>query len=157
MRSILWLMLLLSWLPAHAQQAAPCSTPEYRQFDYWLGEWDVFNADGTRIGENRITQEQGGCVLHEHWMDQRGGTGESFNIYDGAATGNLLLLDGGIDANGNMVLSGEQRRSDGNVLHNRISWLKQEDGSVQQLWEQSTDGGKTWQTGFLGIYRRKGS
>ena len=33
----------------HAQpgnQAAPCKdpkNPEYRQFDFWIGEWDVFD------------------------------------------------------------------------------------------------------------------
>ena len=37
----------------------------------------------------------------------------------------------------------------------RIRWTPQDDGSVQQHWQTSDDAGETWQTSFLGIYRRK--
>lgn len=146
-------------------QLAPCSAPEFRQFDFWLGDWDVFDKDGKKIGENRIALEQGGCVLHEHWRGVQGGTGESFNMYDAprgvwhqtwvAASGTLLLLEGGLE-NGRMILSGERPAPNGEGrIMDRISWVPQDDGAVQQIWDQSTDGGKTWQTGFLGIYRKK--
>ncbi|MDX1442904.1 MAG: hypothetical protein R3270_03895 [Gammaproteobacteria bacterium] len=150
----------------HAQQRqeAPCSRAEHRQFDFWLGSWDVYNPDGEKVGENRITLEQGQCVLHEHWQGAKGGTGESFNIYDArrdvwhqtwvAASGNLLLLEGGMEGE-SMVLSGTQPLPDGKTLHNRITWTPQDDGSVHQVWDQSTDGGETWKTGFHGIYRPK--
>ena len=159
------LLAMLSMPLAGPAAEPPCSAPEYRQFDYWLGEWEVFNASGRKIGDNRITREQGLCVLHEHWTDARGGTGESFNMYDRsrgawhqtwvAATGNLLLLDGNPDVDGNMVLTGTQRMPDGSKVQNRISWVRQSDGAVHQVWEQSTDDGKTWKTAFLGVYRRK--
>ena len=164
MRNLL-LLLLASFVAAPAfagEQAKACSAPEHRQFDFWLGEWDVYNPDGELVGENRITLEQGQCVLHEHWKGVKGGTGESFNIYDArrgvwhqtwvAASGNLLLLEGGLEGR-NMVLAGTQPLPDGKTLRNRISWIPQDDGSVHQVWDQSTDGGETWKTGFLGIYR----
>ena len=151
---------------AAGEASKACVAPEYRQFDYWLGDWNVFNEDGQKIGGNRIALEQGGCVLHEHWTDAQGGTGESFNMYDAprgvwhqtwvAANGQLLLLEGGLK-DGNMVLSGERPRRDGTgMIRDRISWIEQEDGSVHQVWDQSLDGGKTWQRGFLGIYRKSG-
>jgi len=152
--------------PAGAADASkPCNGSEYRQFDYWLGDWDVLNGKGEKIGENRITLEQGGCVLHEHWTDVQGGTGESFNMYDAprgvwhqtwvAGNGQLLLLEGGIK-DGSMTLSGERPTRDGkHIVQDRISWIAQDDGSVHQVWEQSLDGGTTWKTGFLGIYRKK--
>jgi hypothetical protein len=73
-----------------------CSAPEYRQFDFWLGEWDVRPnpetmkppAGAPAPDPNRqppinvITKIQGGCVIHESWDDRRGGTGQSFNVYD---------------------------------------------------------------------------
>jgi hypothetical protein len=37
----------------------------------------------------------------------------------------------------------------------RITCTPQKDGTVQQKWDQSTDGGATWATQFLGIYTRK--
>ena len=156
------------FLPAQALFAAapePCATEEYRQFDYWLGEWEVFNEKGEKVGDNRITLEQGQCVLHERWTDTQGGTGESFNIYDiarkvwhqtwVAGNGQLLLLEGGLQ-DGNIVLSGERPTRDGKaIVRDRISWIAQDDGSVHQVWDQSLDGGKTWKTAFLGIYRKK--
>lgn len=143
----------------------PCDSEQHRQFDFWLGDWDVFNPAGDRIGENLVTLEQGSCVLHEHWRDVRGGTGESFNIYDVrrgvwhqtwvAATGNLLLLEGGLQ-DGAMVLSGEQPTGPGKpVILNRITWTPLPDGSVEQRWDQSLDKGASWKSGFVGIYRRK--
>ncbi|MDX1454838.1 MAG: hypothetical protein R3217_05205 [Gammaproteobacteria bacterium] len=161
------LFLLAVFLPVLSQAGqppAPCSTPEYRQFDFWLGSWDVYNKAGKKVGENRITLEQGTCVLHEHWRSAQGNTGESFNMYDAkrgvwhqtwvAATGNLLLLDGEL-RDGAMVLSGSQPLPQGGTMLNRITWTPMADGSVEQRWDQSTDDGQTWKTGFLGIYRRQ--
>lgn len=168
MRLIILLAALLPMALQAAERPEPCSTPEYRQFDFWLGDWEVFNKDGQKVGENLITLEQGKCVLHEHWTGAHasggGGTGESFSMYDNkrgawhqtwvAATGNLLLLDGGLEGD-RMVMSGTQPLPDGKTVQNRITWIPQEDGSVHQVWEQSFDGGETWKTGFLGIYRKK--
>src|SRR5215470_6278065 len=75
----------------HAQSPAaptsapplPCIAPEYHQFDFWVGNWDVKVPGGTVVGTNRITREYGGCVLQEHW-EARGPqhqTGSSFNTY----------------------------------------------------------------------------
>ena len=44
----------------------------YRQFDFWIGDWEVFNPQDQRVGSNRIDKVLGGCALHESW---RGGTG----------------------------------------------------------------------------------
>jgi hypothetical protein len=35
---------------AHAQTPPACSAAEHRQFDFWLGEWDVKNAAGKEAG-----------------------------------------------------------------------------------------------------------
>lgn len=149
-----------------AQTPPPnCSAPEYRQFDFWLGTWDVFNTQGKEIGTNTITMELNGCVLHEHWDAVSGlGRGNSFNIYDRSNgrwhqtwvsnTGNLLLLDGGL-RDGAMVLEGRTRQPDGTEVWERVTWSKQPDGSVRQLWEQSRDGGKTWSVAFDGRYVKR--
>src|SRR5262245_39624238 len=63
-------------------QAAPCSAPEYHQFDFWVGDWDVKTPDGKPAGTNSITRPLGDCVLQEHWIGAKGGRGESYNIYD---------------------------------------------------------------------------
>ena len=143
-------------------QPAPCSAPEYRQFDFWLGDWDVTNPAGKAAGHNHITSEYGGCVLQEHWTGAGGSVGSSFNIYDPVRkvwhqtwvdnAGTLLEIEGGLK-DGSMVMSGEQLQPDGKKLLNRITWTPK-DGKVRQFWETSADGGKTWQVSFDGLYAK---
>ena len=87
-----------------APPPAPCSSPEHRQFDFWIGEWRVSKPDGSFVGTNRITLEYGNCVIHEHYLTGKGYSGESLNAYDAArkvwhqtwvdSDGLLLVLEG---------------------------------------------------------------
>ena len=36
--------------------SAACADPAYRQFDFWIGEWQVHTPDGKLAGTNRITR-----------------------------------------------------------------------------------------------------
>ena len=149
-----------------AAAAAPCAAPEHRQFDFWLGDWDVTTPDGKPAGTNRITRPLGDCVLQEHWKGRGGSSGESYNIYDRSTgrwhqtwvddRGTLLLLDGGLEG-GNMVLRGGKRRVQGRPQLDRITWRPVGADEVHQVWEISTDQGKTWSVLFHGVYRRKKS
>ena len=154
---------------AEAPKPAPpppkaCATPEYRQFDFWLGDWSVSDPKGNAAGTNLITLEQDGCVLHEHWTGSKGGTGQSFNVYDATDKrwhqvwvdnqGGLLQLTGGI-VDAKMVLEGPGRGAKGESVTNRITWEKLADGRVRQTWTVSRDAGKTWAVSFDGYYSKK--
>jgi hypothetical protein len=172
--------LALSPLAASAQSAAPaaspasartpppkpCVAPQDRQFDFWLGKWNVTdNTSGKPDGTNDITSELKGCVLQEHWIGAgpNGGRGMSFNHYDPARkvwhqtwvddSGGILYLDGGMK-NGSMVLAGARTGRAGKRVIDRITYTPRPDGSVRQWWQVSRDGGKTWTTSFDGIYRK---
>ncbi len=161
-----WLGLVaLSTPPLTAQNPSPCSAPEFRQFDFWIGTWDV-TSNGNEAGSNVIEAKLGGCVLHEHWTGASGNVGESFNTYDRTTgqwhqtwvdnAGSLLQLDGQF-TEGAMQLQGTTRGPDGGEVLQRITW-RQVDGDpdhVRQLWESSTDGGTTWTVAFDGHYRRR--
>lgn len=156
--------------PLHprGQEAQPgCAAPAYRQFDFWLGEWDVFTPDGSRAGRNRIVSVSNGCALVEHWEGVKGGRGTSMNAWSEAdgqwrqwwvdAQGNHLDLRGGWDAGRQtMTLAGPGRGGDGTKVCHEISWEPRADGTVRQHWRQSRDGGTTWRTAFEGIYKRTG-
>jgi len=153
---------------ATALPAPTCNATEYRQFDFWIGEWTVTSGDQP-AGTNSIQKIHGGCALQENWQGEGAGgiSGTSFNIYDQAtgnwhqtwvdSSGTLLQLDGGL-SDGAMVLSGQRPARDGNgrVLH-KISWTPNPDGTVSQLWEASTDRGQSWKVLFDGLYTRDSS
>lgn len=145
------------------QQPAPCSGAEYRQFDFWAGDWEVVTPDGNAAGTNSIRSILNGCALEESWQGAGGSVGRSLNMYyarDGRwhqswvdGTGGRLDLAGGLDERGRMVLSGTLPGADGAETLHEISWEKQAEGAVKQHWRFTKDGGKSWQDAFVGIYR----
>lgn len=60
----------------------PCAGGPYRDFDFWVGEWDVFNPAGAQVGTNRIELLMDGCVVSENWVNSGGQPGRSINTYD---------------------------------------------------------------------------
>ena len=83
-------VLLAACAPAMSQTAAPPATPpcqaaEQRQFDFWVGRWDVFSPDGKKAGENSIELIDSACVLLERWRGGGGFSGTSLNSWDRAS------------------------------------------------------------------------
>jgi hypothetical protein len=158
--------LLLLAAPAGAQQPPQrgCEATDHRQFDFWVGEWEVRGAQDRVLGHNRVSRILDGCALLEEWTGAAGSTGKSLNAYDARAgawkqswvdnSGGRLDLTGGLEGK-RMVLVGETKRPDGTTVRHRISFEPSAEG-VRQLWEQSTDGGATWSVAFDGRYRKIG-
>jgi hypothetical protein len=150
---------------AVAPKPPACVAPENRQFDFWLGEWEVRDVADKLLGQNRITSLHKGCVLFENY---RAGefTGSSLNVYDADkgkwhqtwvdSGGGLLVIEGGL-VDGKMILAGEtvDPGKPGGKADNRITWQPLADGRVRQLWETSTDKGRTWTTTFDGYYAKQ--
>ena len=151
---------------AQQQQRPDCSAPEHHQFDFWIGSWDVLNAQGQKIGTNEVTSLLKGCTLKEHWEGGGGGTGESFSSYDRAVKqwhqtwvddqGDVWKTDGNL-VDGKMVLTRVARsvRDTTKMVTYRWTWTKEDADHVTQRAEASTDGGNKWQTIFDGHYVRR--
>ena len=163
MKTYVILVLGLGALAAHAATPTACSTPEHRQFDFWIGDWQVRKPDGGVAGINRITAEYGGCVIHEHYVTGRGYSGESLNIYDATRKlwhqtwvddGGLLLTLEGRWNGSSMVLEGLAPGPNGVPARQRITWTPGADGSVRQLWE-TADAKGAWSVAFDGRYTKK--
>ena len=151
--------------PAGPKPPAPgerCKQPEFHQFDFWLGEWDV-TSQGKPAGHSHIEAILLNCAVSENWSGTQGGNGKSYNSYDPltkhwqqfwvSEQANTLLLRGGLQG-ASMVMVGEHPSpQDGKPQQERITWTPNADGSVRQLWEQSNDSGKTWAVAFDGLYR----
>lgn len=151
--------------PVAAQEGPttpPCSSPEHRQFDFWVGDWRVTDVNGELQGTNRVEKILDGCAIQENWEGAKGMKGHSYNIYAERrqtwhqtwvdSNGTLLMLEGGL-VDGRMVLGGETPGPDGKgVIKHEISWEKLDEVRVRQVWRTSRDGGSSWNDAFVGIY-----
>jgi tetratricopeptide (TPR) repeat protein len=147
------------------EQLTPCNTPRYRDFDFWLGEWDVTPANApTSTAHNSITSVQDGCVVLEQYETQGGFTGMSINFYDSVTglwhqtwmsnSGGAVYLEGGLRDGAMVLTDADLPISDVAGTINRVTWSTLDDGRVRQHWENSTDQGETWTTSFDGYYAR---
>ncbi|HEY6252412.1 MAG TPA: nuclear transport factor 2 family protein [Candidatus Angelobacter sp.] len=142
--------------------SASCAAPEYRHFDFWIGDWDVFESDkATPVAHVLVDRILGGCVLREDYQDTEGHKGQSFSIYDASRKvwhqswvtnrGQLLIIEGQLHE-GAMVLSGSDHTAQGQERLVRGNWKPVSSG-VRESAVTSTDGGKTWSPWFDLLFR----
>ncbi|NNE98783.1 MAG: tetratricopeptide repeat protein [Pyrinomonadaceae bacterium] len=144
----------------------PCMySKEARQFDFWLGDWDVYVGSNT-VGENLIELDTQGCTLVENWKNNGGGKGKSLNVYDPSVKkwkqfyvggqGGVFLFEGEYRAKEkSMYFTAETLGRNGTKIMHIFEFFDLPDKTVQQRWKQSTDGGKTWNTVWDSIYKKK--
>ncbi|MEN8376469.1 MAG: hypothetical protein ABFS34_13570 [Gemmatimonadota bacterium] len=121
----------------------PCMEPLHRQFDFWVGEWNVFNqAETAQVGTNIILNLLDGCLVQENWTGGGGGRGRSLNTYDKETglwnqswvtqfPGGHLRTRGSFDGTV-MRLTDDRRRAGNLVLLDTWLWQELEPGKVQQ-------------------------
>ncbi len=164
-KAFILILFIFAALFLQAQTDCTCCTPAHQQFDFWLGQWDVYDTTGKKVGENSIIKLEDNCLLNEHWTGTSGFTGRSYNYFDQSDTtwnqiwldnkGGNLVLKGKLE-NGRMVLSsGFKPGKSGKLQKNRITWSQNEDGTVTQLWEILNEDLETIASVFEGIYKRK--
>jgi len=147
--------------PLRAPRA--CSAPEYRQFDFFAGDWDSYDVSdsATIVARNHVTPMLDGCALREVYEQTDGLRGESFSTYDESRHrwhqswvtnhGTMLLLDGGL-VDGRMVLTATERAADGTTSLLRGTWWTS-GKTVRERAERSKDGGATWAPVFDIVFK----
>ena len=139
-----------------------CSGPEYRQFDFWLGDWDALETGKVEVvARTRVDRILDGCVLREDYESANGLKGQSFSLYDASRKiwhqswvtnrGQLLAIEGRLE-DGEMVLAGAERAAGGAERLVRGTW-KPINGGVRETAVTSLDAGKTWQPWFDLLFR----
>jgi len=104
-----------------ATPQSPCSAAPFRQFDFWVGDWKVFNLAGAFVATSHIVTKLDGCIVEENWAPLNGIRGRSLNSYDAesgvwrqtwvpeqAPGSRPLRLSGELLANGVMQMAGER-------------------------------------------------
>lgn len=133
-----------------------------RDFDFWVGTWDVRLADGTLIGRNTISKTDGGCTLLERWSGAGGSSGTSVNYYQPSrelwhqlwvgSSGTLIDIAGGM-REGVMRLEGTiEYVAQDRIEAFRGSWSVLPDGRVRQHLEEFSLVAQSWQIWFDGYY-----
>ena len=150
-------------LMASFQAVARCDSSQHRQFDFWVGEWQVSNKQNNNVSQSSISLINDGCGILEEYTTTTGYQGKSLNIYNAATqqwhqtwidnSGTLLQLDGKFEQ-GKMTLSGVTHNKNGKDVLNKIIWTPNTDGTVRQQWLVSNDQGQNWQSIFDGIYKK---
>jgi hypothetical protein len=171
---ILASFLVVIWaVPAPA--ATACDSPEHRQLDFWIGDWDVVirsrKAPGSdewseQKGTQRIEAILGGCAISESFAAVGAPApwaGRSYSMWQPALgkwrqtwvddQGSYLAFTGGLEG-GTMALYGEPTEKQGKKVRMRMVFLDVRPGSMRWEWQKTTDE-KTWTAMMVIQYRRK--
>jgi tetratricopeptide (TPR) repeat protein len=140
----------------------PCrNAPEYRQFDFWLGEWDV-ESNGQKIARSSIQLILDECAIFENY-EATGYSGKSLTAWDAGEqrweqhytdTAGASRSFIGKFEDGKLAMLTEFERQGAKVT-TRMTYSKEGPDRVRQYLETSLDGGKTWAAGYDGMYVRR--
>ena len=158
-----FLLIILSSSIYSQSNTCACCEGEYRNFDFWSGNWQVTSNDQV-AGTNNIYFIQDSCILLENWIGAGGTTGTSMNYYDKTDKswnqlwidnqGNKLMLKGQFNGESMVLISQPIINDTKSIVIHKITWTPLENGDVRQLWESSQDGGNNWQVLFDGKYTK---
>jgi hypothetical protein len=165
---LFFLFLISHSLPA---QKLPCSSPEFRQFDFWIGEWDVFGKTGQKAGDSKISLILDSCIILEEWSSanvQKGlrYAGKSFNTWNASAkqwqqtwvdnVGNTTAFIKGTFENNKIIFyTAPFQFSKDTTAARRLTFFDLGKDKVRQLGEITKDNGTTWATEYDLEYRRR--
>jgi hypothetical protein len=166
---IVFALLLLLSSAVRAQK--PCGRPEYRQFDFWLGEWEAFGTNGQKAGDSKISLILDSCIILEEWTSatvNRGirYAGKSFNTYNAAtkqwqqtwvdnAGGSNEYLKGRFDNNKIIYSSSPFPFSKDTMAIRKMTFTNLSIDKLRQHGEISKNNGVSWTTEYDLEYRRR--
>lgn len=145
----------------------PClHNAHVREFDFWIGDWDVYPTGGNQIvGSSKIEMEAGGCFILENWTAiGYPNTGKSMNFVDPATDkwkqvwvgsgGAVTEYVNGVYKDSVMEFESSSTNAQGNTKI-RFRFFNQGPDQVRQFQESSADEGKTWNVNYDLTYVRK--
>ena len=166
-----FLFIVAMFISTVAKSQSPCgSNAVYRQFDFWIGEWEAFSAKG-KAGDSKISLLLDSCIVLEEWTSTGVAkgvryAGKSFNTYNAQTNqwqqtwvdnvgGSTAYLYGKAEQNAIVFQTAPFAPAKDTGVIQRLSFFRLVSDKVRQLGEVSNDAGKTWTTTFDLEYRRK--
>ncbi len=174
MRHFTILFLLCSIMFSSFGQSAsktPCSAPAYRQFDFWLGEWEAFGTNGQKAGDSKISLILDSCIILEEWTSASVNqgiryAGKSFNTWNAATKqwqqtwvdnvgGSNEYLLGKFESNKIIYTSSPFPFSKDTMAIRKMTFTNLSLAKLRQHGEISKDKGVSWITEYDLEYRRR--
>lgn len=154
---------------ASAPPAHPCAAPEFRQMDFWVGDWDVrweaMSGIPAGQGRNVITREYADCVIQEAFDGgpaTQGLIGHSVSTYHAPSQrwrqtwvdnqGSYFALVGGPEGRDFVLVS--SRLSD-NTPVQRMVFTDITPNALTWRWQSTPDAGATWADQWVIHYTRR--
>ena len=194
-RLLLGAAVLVTWATATASLVAPgsepaalisspdklsCTSPEARQFDFWIGEWNVRNlSPGATVesewvddgmATNRVYSINNGCGIIEHWEGIRKGRhmyGFSVRAFDTEQQKWVLVLNWpqpnqagfgvltGVFRHGRGEFFAKFQNAEEKPMLTRYSFADAAHDSFRWDAAISSDEGKTWETNWIMEFSRR--
>ncbi|MGZ8362329.1 MAG: hypothetical protein ACXW3D_00585 [Caulobacteraceae bacterium] len=147
-----------------------CSAPEYRQLDFWVGDWDAsFDLGAGKTGHavNHITRDEyGACVIAEHFyqpdIDYRG---HSVSMFDRQSKqwrqtwvdnqGSYIALAGGPVTGQKHIFELNTIRNADTAKFTRMIWEDVTPDSFTWRWQQRKAETDPWADSWVIHYTRK--
>lgn len=169
--AVLFILAIVLQKPVTSSAQLPCSQPEFRQFDFWIGQWEAFQTNGQKAGDSKIEMILDSCIILENWTSSsvvKGlrYAGKSYNTWNTRTkkwqqywvdnTGGITeYFDGHYEDNKMIMQTANIAQPEGGFKIMKMTFYKLSKDKVRQFGELSTDEGKTWKTDFDLEYRRK--
>ena len=171
MRKAFFFPLLLFAFASGAQtNKTPCTAnPVYRQFDFWIGDWQAFGLNGKKAGDSKIELILDSCIILENWKSANGGySGKSFNKFNPTTGqwqetwvdnvgGSTEYLEGKFADNKMVFRTRPFSFSKDTMAIRQLTFYNLSPDKVRQHGEISKDNGVTWKTEYDLEYRKKKS
>lgn len=149
----------------------PCTAPAYRQFDFWIGEWDVYGKNGSKAGDSKISLILDSCIILEEWTSAGSNqglryAGKSFNTWNRNSRqwqqtwvdntgGTTEYLEGKYDDQKIIFLTKPFTFTKDTMAIRKLTFYNLSNDKVRQLGEISKNNGNSWQTEYDLEYRRR--
>src|SRR5438477_10131707 len=170
-KGLLSILIAIVALSAEAQKT-PCTTdPVYRQFDFWIGEWDVYAKNGKKAGDSKIDLILDSCIILENWKSANTSqgvyyAGKSFNTYNSTTKqwqqtwvdnvgGTTEFLEGRFENNKMIFLTKPFQFNKDTLAVRRLTFYNLAPDKIRQHGEISKDNGVSWTTEYDLEYRRR--
>ena len=149
---------------ALAQPGTRCATEPHRQLDFWIGEWNVFNAQQEQVARSQIESIISGCGLSEKYQADSGYSGTSLNQFDEDgnqwqqfwldSNGESIHFNGHFNDN-TMTFDAYGFEDQRGSYIRRMRLISISADEVQQESDRSYDQGNTWCSEYRLTYRRR--